>query len=104
ASVRSRARALDEARGRAGLEATFTVLKRVAKIAGTGGETAYDATRFGPGEKALAGALESVREGVTNAIATRDHAAALDGIAALAAPLHAFFEEVLVMDPDLAVR
>ena len=55
-------------------------------------------------ERALFAALENVRGQVERAVAAEDYPAALRAIAALRAPVDAFFEGVMVMAKDEAVR
>ena len=55
-------------------------------------------------EHALADALAEVREPVTTALAGGDVEAALCAAAALRAPVDSYFDKVLVMDPDAALR
>jgi glycyl-tRNA synthetase beta chain len=57
-----------------------------------------------PAERALVEALAAVRHASTAAVASRDHAAALAHLAALDAPLARFFDEVMVVAEDPAVR
>jgi len=66
---------------------------------------APDPARFADeAEHALAGALAEVREPVETALAGGDVEAALCAAAALRAPVDRYFDEVLVMDKDPAVR
>ncbi len=57
-----------------------------------------------PAERALVEALAAVRHASTAAVASRDHAGALAHLAALDAPLARFFDEVMVVAEDPAVR
>jgi glycyl-tRNA synthetase beta chain len=55
-------------------------------------------------ERALHAALQELREPVLGAIAARDYNGALDRLAALRPTVDAFFDQVLVNDPDAALR
>ncbi len=57
-----------------------------------------------PAEQALAAALQRVRTPVEQALAQRDYAAALATLAQLRAEVDAFFDAVMVNDPDAALR
>ena len=55
-------------------------------------------------ENALIAALDAAQPTATAAIAAEDFAAAMSALASLRAPIDAFFEGVMINDPDLAVR
>ena len=55
-------------------------------------------------EKQLASAFASVQPGFEAAFRAGDYTGALRALAALKAPVDAFFDKVLVMDQDAAVR
>ena len=57
-----------------------------------------------PEEQALAAALDQAEPTVIQALAVENFAAAMSALAALRAPLDAFFEKVIVNDPDPATR
>jgi glycyl-tRNA synthetase beta chain len=57
-----------------------------------------------PEEKALAAALNSAEPAVHAALVAENFAAAMSALAALRAPLDAFFDKVIVNDPDKATR
>jgi glycyl-tRNA synthetase beta chain len=57
-----------------------------------------------PAEQALHKAVNDVQPGVEAALARGDYAAALDQLSTLRAPVDAFFDAVLVNDPDEALR
>lgn len=57
-----------------------------------------------PAERALAEAFTAARHASTTSVAARDYGGALDHLAALEAPLARFFEEVMVVAEDPAVR
>ena len=55
-------------------------------------------------EQTLHGALATVSAGVADAVARADYTAALDQLATLREPVDAFFDDVLVMAEDEAVK
>jgi len=57
-----------------------------------------------PAERSLATALHSLSDDVQAATQRRDYAGALDRLAALRPAVDAFFDQVLVNDPDAALR
>ncbi|MBL6080975.1 glycine--tRNA ligase subunit beta [Belnapia sp. T18] len=57
-----------------------------------------------PAEAALAGAVEARAAEVATALAREDFLTAMGALAALRAPLDAFFESVVVNDPDAQLR
>ena len=57
-----------------------------------------------PAETTLANAVETARASVTVAVGREDYAAAMAAIAALRAPVDAFFEAVMVNADDPALR
>ncbi|NKC29931.1 glycine--tRNA ligase subunit beta [Falsiroseomonas selenitidurans] len=57
-----------------------------------------------PEEQALAAALDQAEPTVAQALVAENFAAAMSALAALRAPLDAFFEKVIVNDPDPATR
>jgi glycyl-tRNA synthetase beta chain len=63
-----------------------------------------DALLQAAAELALFRALQGVMRTVPGQIAAREYSAALAGLAALRAPVDAFFDGVMVMDPDPALR
>ncbi|TDB39789.1 MAG: glycine--tRNA ligase subunit beta [Actinobacteria bacterium] len=66
--------------------------------------TAADATLMGEVEAALATALATAERAAGDALARADYTAALRVLARLRPQIDAFFDGVLVMDPDEAVR
>ena len=65
----------------------------------------YDPAQFRQDEeRALADAFNAVHPGYEAAIRAGDYAQALSSLAALKGPVDAFFDKVLVMDPDEGVR
>ncbi len=57
-----------------------------------------------PAEKALAEAVATARASAAKAVAAEDFAGAMSALAALRAPVDAFFDGILVNAPDAAVR
>jgi glycyl-tRNA synthetase beta chain len=57
-----------------------------------------------PGEQALAAAIDPARRELDDRLAREDFSGAMRALAALRAPVDAFFDKVLVNDPDPAVR
>ena len=55
-------------------------------------------------EKELYGAYQAAAEKAESQLATQDHAAAIASLSALAAPIDAFFEGVMVMDKDEKIK
>jgi len=84
--------------------------KRIANLLkkSAGGEAAgnrIDSTLLrADAERALFDALQGVMHTVPGQIAAGEYAAALSALAALRAPVDAFFDGVMVMDPDAALR
>jgi glycyl-tRNA synthetase beta chain len=81
--------------------------KRIANIlrksarAEAGAETVVEITALRePAEIALHEALRSVRDSVAGAVERREYAGALDRLAQLRPAVDAFFDGVMVMDPD----
>ena len=86
------------------LEPVVTVFKRSDRIAHEAAPGAVDPNLFAEdAERAVFAALESARARI-GAVAERDFDTAFTAAAELAAPLEQFFEEVLVMAEDDAVR
>ena len=57
-----------------------------------------------PDEAALAAALDAAAPAATTAIEAEDFTAAMSALASLRAPIDAFFEKVIVNDPNPGVR
>lgn len=55
-------------------------------------------------DHALLSAILQAESGVSKAMSDHDYPAAIDSLAALRAPIDAFFEDVLIMDEDMEVR
>ncbi len=95
-------RALPEA---AALAAANKRVKNILKKVDGEVPTAIDPARFAEeAERALAVAIDAVLPDVDAACAGRDYTAALSRLAALKAPVDAFFDGVMVMADDDAVR
>jgi len=80
--------------------------KRAANILKKETWDASSATAAGvlPDEAALAAALDAAGPTATAAVEAEDFTAAMSALASLRAPIDAFFETVIVNDPDPAVR
>ena len=59
---------------------------------------------MGAQERTLADAVASAQAAVEAAIAAGAHADAIEALASLRAPIDSFFDEVLIMDDDAALR
>lgn len=78
--------------------------RRAANLADPAAGVVTDPLLMGAEEAALDRALVIAAEKVGGLMASRDYDAALAGLADLRAPVDAFFESVLVMDKDEALR
>lgn len=79
--------------------------KRVANLADAAAGEGPDHGLMGEEERALADAVEIAYEEIGALMGVdHDYEAALAALAELRAPVDAFFEKVLVMDPDPAIR
>lgn len=83
------------------LATAFTRARNLAQPS-LGQET--DESLMGPAEIALARALDAAGERVDAAMRDRSYAGIVGELAALRGPVDAFFDGVLVMDPDEALR
>lgn len=100
-----RVKALAELKGREDFEPLAVAFKRVGNIIKGGVDQAVDAGRFeAPCEGALWSALQQVQGSVLTATAAGRYGEALQAIAGLRAPVDAFFDGVMVMAKDDAVR
>jgi len=93
--------------GLAEAESLAVANKRIANIlrtAGAGDQRVEPALFEAPEERSLHLAIEKVSAGHRQHLAQRDYRQALQGLAALKAPVDAFFEAVLVMADVPAVR
>lgn len=84
------------------------ILKAEEKKAGASFDGAVDAAlikdKGAPEEQALAAAISAAQSAVSGFIAANDYKSALGALAALRAPVDAFFDKILVNDPDPALR
>jgi glycyl-tRNA synthetase beta chain len=77
---------------------------RAKNLSDAAAGTAPDRSVMGASESALADAIEAAEGRVASAVAGADYEGALAVLAALRAPIDAFFTDVLVMDPDERLR
>lgn len=100
-----RALALDEAvRADAFLE-TVQAFTRAGRLAAQGAGRAVDERALAvPEERALWAACMETKRAADERLAAADYAGAIEALHALAAPVDAFFDAVMVMDEDEAVR
>lgn len=104
-AIAARARAVRAAREEKAFLAVALAARRIANILKEEPEGSVDVGALTEdSERALAGAAEELERAVAEALETSDFEAGLRAVQALAAPLDRFFVEVLVMDPDPAVR
>ena len=106
--VQRRAEALERLKGQAGFEPLAAAFKRVENIlkkADMQETITVDTALFdAPAETALYDASQRVRDKVAQLLAGGDLDAALDAIATLRGPVDDFFNDVMVMAEDPAVR
>jgi glycyl-tRNA synthetase beta chain len=103
--LRARVDALHSVRGEPGFLSVVLAAKRIANILKDVPPYAFDETRLvAAAEQDLARAFAALRTEVEDAAGTADYERCLRRIADLAPVLDRFFVEVLVMDPDLALR
>lgn len=92
----------------AGTKRAANILKAEEKKAGASFDGAVDAAlikeKGAPEEQALAAAISAAQSAVSGFIAANDYKSALGALAALRAPVDAFFDKILVNDPDPALR
>ena len=103
----ARARALQGFLARPEAASLAAANKRIANILrkSPAENTAVEPARLAaPAEAQLHAALEALRPGVESALARRDYARALDQLATLRPAVDAFFDQVLVNDPDAGLR
>ena len=80
------------------------ILRKQAEEAGGAAAAVNPALFDAPAERALAEAFAAARHASASAVAARDYPGALGHLAALDAPLARFFDEVMVVAEDPAVR
>lgn len=104
--ARARAVAVAELRQRADFEPLAAAFKRIANILkGAAAEAAPDAARFTEtAERELWASFTKVRDAVAQNLSGGDYASSLSLLAELKAPVDRFFDAVMVMDEDPAVR
>ena len=96
------AHALEEARE--AFTNLATAYARAAHLADAELGTEVDRNLMGDAELALLDATDAARDEVASALDARDFKAVIVALAALRGPIDAFFDDVMVMDEDLAVR
>jgi glycyl-tRNA synthetase beta chain len=100
-----RVKALAALKGREDFEPLSVAFKRVGNIIKGGVDQPVDAELFEADcEKELYVQLQHVEMKVAELVAGRDYSAALETIAGLRAPVDAFFDGVMVMADDQAVK
>lgn len=106
AELIARARALENARKEASetFDDLATAFARANNLREAEVGTDYDKAIMEAAEVALADAVVAAREAVQSALAHDDYAAALSELAALRALVDTFFEDVMVMADDEALR
>lgn len=103
--LRRRVEALHQGREQPGFLAVVLAAKRIANIVRGAEVPSWAAERLAPGVEAeLGAACRALREGLDGDLAAGEYGRSLTRIAELADLLERFFVEVLVMDPDPAVR
>lgn len=100
------AHALEDARAndRAAFDNLATAYARAAHLANVELGVEVDESLMGDAEKALYEATGCVREQVSDALASKDFTAVIASLASLREPIDAFFDDVMVMDENLALR
>ncbi len=81
-----------------------TAFARASNLADAKAGTKYDTDALTDVQRSLSDAVIEAESQVAHALEEGDYAAALDCLASLRAPIDEFFENVMVMDDDLAVR
>ena len=99
---------LDSADGKnllAGYRRAANILAAEEKKDGTTYDAVSDQSKFVVSEEtALASAIKSVDASAASKAASNDYRGAITALATLRAPVDAFFDKVLVNDPDAAIR
>jgi glycyl-tRNA synthetase beta chain len=96
--------ALTEARGSEAIADLSVAFARAKNLAQPGLGTEADRALMLPAESALADAMDGGGRDFAAAMAIGDYQEALGVLAQLRGPIDTFFDDVLVMDPDPAVR
>ena len=81
-----------------------TAYTRAANLADVALGCEADEALMGTQERALADAIAVAQESVGQALAAGAHVDAIEALAGLRAPIDSFFDGVLIMDDDLALR
>lgn len=106
AVIITRVRALEAARS--GASETFddlaTAYARANNLRDADAGADFDEALLGEVEHALTCAITQAESRVAKALADDDYATALSELASLRAPIDLFFEKIMIMDEDLAVR
>ncbi len=102
----ARAHALEDARSQRPelFDDLATAYARAAHLGDASLGDSVDASLLGDAERALLDACEQGSVNVGDALSRDDYAGALAALAELKAPIDRFFDDVLVMDEDTAVR
>ena len=100
------AHALEDARAndREAFDNLATAYARAAHLADAGLGTEVDEDLMGDAERALLAATDEAHARVESALAGKDFEGVIAALAALRAPIDAFFDGVMVMDEDAALR
>ena len=106
ATLMARARALESARenDQETFEDLAIAYARANNLRDAELGTAVEESAFGGDEKALNDAIVTADAAVSGALAEDDYPKALNELAALRRPIDSFFENVMVMDEDAAIR
>lgn len=105
--IRHRCRAVLDFQGSAAASSLAAAHKRVRNILKKSGadEASVDPTRFeGSAEQTMFDTMTTLADQVSGFVAESNYAAALEQLATLQAPVDQFFEDVMVMAEDDAVR
>lgn len=106
AVVAARTRALEQARASESetMQDLATAYARANNLRDAALGTSVDARLFTDHEQSLSSAIDAANEKVAQALSADNYPEALAHLAALRAPIDEFFENVMVMDEDTAVR
>jgi len=104
-TIRARVEALVELKKESDYELFLQLMKRVNNIAPKEAVHAVAAKRLvQEEEKALWAAFSSVKDSIVQSVSEKRYSDAMAAVRTLAAPINTFFDKVLVMDKDEAVR
>ena len=100
------AHALEDARSndREAFDNLATAYARAAHLADASLGVDVDAALMGDAERALLEAVDGSRASLDEALSAKDFASVIAALAALREPIDAFFDDVMVMDEDMALR